>query len=110
MRTSYYRRAINYSVSDDVIHFGSKMEEVNQNVFLKAVEEEEDISDGELIRAVEQIEQQQSGGGVSGGGVSGSGVGGSGAEGYFNFKRTQFREKTAKTYGIKRTSLYCAKF
>ena len=57
--------------------------------------EEEDISDEELLRAVEDFERTgQSGGSVSNG------------EGYFNFKRTQFREKNTKSYGIKRTSYH----
>lgn len=67
--------------------------------------QQEDISDEDLLQAAEELEErgQQSGGGVSGGGVSGgvSGSGdggggeregGNGAEGYFQFKRTQFRE------------------
>ena len=63
------------------------------------------ISDDELIRAVEEFEQQQSGGGASGDG----GAGGSGeesSEGLFNFKTIQFREKKAKSYGVKRTSYH----
>ena len=57
--------------------------------------EEEDISDEELLRAVEDFERT----GQSGGSVSNR-------EGYFNFKRTQFREKNTKSYGIKRTSYH----
>lgn len=60
-------------------------------------EQEEDISDEELLRAVEDLERsgKQSGGGSV-----------SNREGYFKFKRTQFREKKAKSYGIKRTSYH----
>lgn len=63
----------------------------------KQQEEEENISDEELLRAVEELDRtrQQSGGGSR-----------SSREGYFNFKRTQFREKTAKSYGIKCTSYH----
>ena len=48
---------------------------------------------------MEDIEQQQSGGGAGGSGEESS-------EGFFNFKRVSFREKTAKSYGIKRTSYH----
>ena len=48
---------------------------------------------------MEDIEQQQSGGVAGGSGEESS-------EGFFNFKRVPFREKTAKSYGIKRTSYH----
>ena len=51
------------------------------------------ISDEDLLKVVEDIEQQQSGGGAGGSGEESS-------EGFFNFKRVSFREKTAKSYGI----------
>ena len=57
------------------------------------------ISDEDLLKVVEDIEQQQSGGGAGGSGEETS-------EGFFNFKRVPFREKTAKSYGIKRTSYH----
>ena len=57
------------------------------------------ISDEDLLKVVEDIEQQQSGGGAGGSGEESG-------EGFFNFKRVPFREKTAKSYGIKRTSYH----
>ena len=80
------------TVSGEVIHFGSNMvyvpDEVSQRDY---------ISDEDLWKVVEDIEQQQSGGGAGGSGEETS-------EGFFNFKQVPFREKTAKSYGIKRTS------
>lgn len=57
---------------------------------------DEDISDEELLRNVEHLERtsQQEGGGALN------------REGYFNFKLTQFKEKKAKNYGIKRNSYH----
>ena len=82
------------TVSGEVIHFGSNMvyvpDEVSQRDY---------ISDEDLLKVVEDIEQQQSGGGAGGSGEESS-------EGFFNFKRVPFREKTAKSYGIKRTSYH----
>ena len=52
----------------------------------------EDVNNEDLLRTVEQIEHQQSDGGSV-----------SNREGYFKFNRIQFREKNAKSYGIKRT-------
>ena len=80
------------------------MEEIPDHESLRAVEV---IPDEELLRAVEDLERsmQQNGGGSS---SSGGGGGGnlSNREGYFKFKRIQFREKNAKSYGIKRTSYH----
>ena len=58
-------------------------------------EEEEDIPDDELLRVVEHLERtgQQSGGGAQAASTH---------DGYLNFKLTQFKEKKAKSYGIKR--------
>ena len=82
------------TVSGEVIHFGSNMvyvpDEVSQRDY---------ISDEDLLKVVEDIEQQQSGGVCGGSGEESS-------EGFFNFKRVPFREKTAKSYCIKRTSYH----
>ena len=82
------------TVSGEVIHFGSNMEYVPNEV-----SQRDYISDEDLLKVVEDIEQQQSGGGAGGSGEESS-------EGFFNFKRVPFREKTAKSYGIKRTSYH----
>ena len=78
----------------EVIHFGSNMEYVPDEVLQRDY-----ISDEDLLKVVEDIEQQQSGGGAGGSGEESS-------EGFFYFKRVPFREKTAKSYGIKRTSYH----
>lgn len=77
------------------------MEKIPDHKILRAVEE---IPEEELLRAVEDLERstQQIGGGSS----SGGGGNLSNREGYFKFKRIQFREKNAKSYGIKRTSYH----
>ena len=82
------------TVSGEIIHFGSNMEYVPDEV-----SQRDYISDEDLLKVVEDIEQQQSGGGAGGSGEESS-------EGFFNFKRVPFREKTAKSYGIKRTSYH----
>ena len=82
------------TVSGEIIHFGSNMEYVQDEV-----SQRDYISDEDLLKVVEDIEQQQSGGGAGGSGEESS-------EGFFNFKRVPFREKTAKSYGIKRTSYH----
>ena len=82
------------TVSGEVIHFRSNMEYVPDEVSQRGY-----ISDEDLLKVVEDIEQQQSGGGAGGSGEESS-------EGFFNFKRVSFREKTAKSYGIKRTSYH----
>ena len=71
------------TVSGEVIHFGSNMEYVPDEV-----SQRDYISDEDLLKVVEDIEQQQSGGGAGGSGEETS-------EGFFNFKRVPFREKTA---------------
>ena len=75
------------------------------------MDEHQEISDQDLLTAIEELEQrgQQSGGGEeeeSGASERERSEGGGGREGYFNFSRTEFREKTAKSYGIKRTSYH----
>lgn len=59
---------------------------------------EEDITDEEFLRNVEHLEKtaQQEGGGAAT----------SNREGYFKFKLTPFKEKKAKSYGIKRNSYH----
>ena len=83
-----------FRVSGEVIHFRSNMEYVPNEV-----SQRDYISDEDLLKVVEDIEQQQSGGGAGGSGEESS-------ERFFNFKRVPFREKTAKSYGIKRTSYH----
>ena len=89
-----FHRTINYSVSGDVIHFGSNMEYVSDEV-----SQRDYISDEDLLKVMGDIEQQQSSGGAGWSGEESS-------EGFFNFKRVQFREKKAKSYGIRRTSYH----
>ena len=62
-------------------------------------EEQEYILDDELLRVIEHLERtgQQSGGGAQAASTR---------DGYFNFKLTQFKEKKAKSYGIKRNSYH----
>ena len=57
---------------------------------------DEDITDEELLRNVEHLDKtsQQEGGGALN------------REGYFNFKLTLFKEKKAKSYGMKRNSYH----
>ena len=88
----FFTVAIISTVSDEVIHFRSNMDYVPDEV-----SERDYISDEDLLKAVENIEQQQQQ--QRGGGAGGS-------EGFFNIKRVPFREKTAKSYGIKRTSYH----
>ena len=72
-----------------------QQEDISDEDLLQAAEELEDaISDEDLLQAVEELED------------AGQSGGGGGQEGYFNFRRTQFREKTAKSYGIKRNSYH----
>ena len=72
-----------------------QQEDISDEDLLQAAEELEDaVSDEDLLQAVEELED------------AGQSGGGGGQEGYFNFRRTQFREKTAKSYGIKRTSYH----
>ena len=59
-----------------------------------------DISDRDLLQAVEELEELENAG-QSGGGRRRRRT--RNREGYFTFSCTQFREKTAKSYGIKRT-------
>ena len=73
------------TVSGEVIHFRSNMEYVPDEVSQRGY-----ISDEDLLKVVEDIEQQQSGGGAGGSGEESG-------EGFFNFKRVPFREKTAKS-------------
>ena len=87
----FFTVAIIFVLSDEVVRFRSNMEYVPDEVL-----ERDYISDEDLLQAVETTEQQQQ---QRGGGAGGS-------EGFFNFKRVPFREKTAKSYGIKRTSYH----
>lgn len=59
------------------------------------MEDMEDITDEELLRNVEHRERtaQQEGGALN-------------RKGYFKFKLTPFKEKKAKSYGIKRNSYH----
>ena len=90
----FFTVAIISTLSDEVVHFRSNMEYVPDEVL-----ERDYISDEDLLNAVETTEQQQQQQQQRGGGAGGS-------EGFFNFKRVPFREKTAKSYGIKRTSYH----
>ena len=90
----FFTVAIISTVSGEIIQFGSNMEYVPDEV-----SQRDYISDEDLLKVVEDIEQQQSGGGAGGSGEESG-------EGFFNFKRVPFREKTAKSYGIKRTSYH----
>lgn len=72
-----------------------QQEDISDEDLLQAAEELEDaVSDEDLLQAVEELED------------AGQSGGGGGQVGYFNFRHTQFREKTAKSYGIKRTSYH----
>lgn len=64
------------------------------------MDQHQDISDKDLLQAVEELEDA----GQSGGSRRRRRT--RNWEGYFTFSRTQFREKTAKSYGIKRTSYH----
>lgn len=61
------------TVSGEVIHFGSNMEYVPDEVLQRDY-----ISDEDLLKVVEDIEQQQSGGGAGGSGEESS-------QGFFKF-------------------------
>ena len=71
-----------------------QQEHISDEDLLQAAELEDAVSDEDLLQAVEELED------------AGQSGGGGGREGYFNFRRTQFRGKTAKSYGIKRTSYH----
>ena len=88
----FFTIAIISTLSYELVHFRSNMEYVPDEVL-----ERDYISDEDLLNAVETTEQQQQQ--QHGGGAGRS-------EGFFNFKRVPFREKTAKSYGIKRTSYH----
>ena len=75
-------------------------EEEEQQQQQQQQHQQRDIPDEELLRIVEHLERtdQQSGGGGA--------QSASNREGHFNFKLTQFKEKKAKSYGIKRNSYH----
>ena len=80
----FFTVAIISTVSDEVIHFRSNMDYVPDEV-----SERDYISDEDLLKAVENIEQQQQ---------QRRWVVLAGVKDFFNIKRVPFREKTAKSY------------
>lgn len=78
------------------------MEDLKDEDLLEAIgESPDDITDEDLLQAVESMEQEEEG---QTGGGSRKRKRKKDKEGIFQFLATPFRERTAKKYGIKRTS------
>lgn len=79
------------------------MEDLRDEDLLEAAGDLDDMTDEDLLQAVESMEQPEEEDGQTGGG---SRKRKRSKEGTFQFTAIPFRERTAKKYGIKRTSYH----